>query len=154
MRRKDKEIRDPGRIEEILSSSLFCHLSMSDGDTPYCVPICYAYSNGRIILHSADEGRKIDILSKNPKVCILFEQGCEMVRGPSACEYGMRYETVMIEGTARFLTGTEKTSALADLGAKYTKEVVEPYSEDQIRNLAVIEVTITSCSGKRSGFPS
>lgn len=154
MRRKDKEIRDHARVEEILSSSLFCHVSMSDGDTPYCVPMCFVYSDGRIILHSADEGRKIDILLKNPKVCILVEQGCEVSRGAKACDYGMKYESVMIEGTAGFLSGSRKTHALALLETCYTKKPAGTYHEEQVNNLSVIEVTITSCTGKRSGFPS
>lgn len=154
MRRKDKEIRDPAEIEEILSSSPFCHLAMSDRDTPYCIPICYVYSKGRIILHSASEGRKIDILSKNPKVCILVERGCEMVRGATPCDYGMKYESVMIEGTATFLSGSKKTDALAVLETQYTKKPAGRYHEEQVKSLSVIEVTITSCTGKRSGFPS
>ena len=104
--------------------------------------MCYAYSDSRIILHSADEGRKTEILLKNPKVCILVERGCEVVRGATACDYGMKYESVMIEGTARFLSGSKKTDALALLETHYTKKPAGTYHEEQVKNLIVIEVTI------------
>jgi hypothetical protein len=100
MRRKDKELSDPLIIREILSNASFCHVAVSNGDVPYCIPICFVYKDGNVYLHSAGEGRKIEILSGNPKVCIIIEQGCSMVSSDSPCGYEMRYESVMIEGLA------------------------------------------------------
>lgn len=83
MRRKDKELKDTSRIENLLTSSPFCHVAMNDGDYPYCIPMCYGYHEGKIYLHSASEGKKIDILRKNSRVCILVEQGCSLIRAES-----------------------------------------------------------------------
>ncbi|NLV26868.1 MAG: hypothetical protein GXY48_06855 [Methanomicrobiales archaeon] len=50
---------DLSRINDILSFSPFCHVALCDNNEPYCVPMCFAYHEGRIYLHSADEGKKI-----------------------------------------------------------------------------------------------
>lgn len=151
MRRNDKELSDPVRITEILSESPFCHIAMSGKEGPYCIPMCFAYHQGKIILHSAAEGKKIEILHENPQVCILVEKDCTLITAQTACGYGMAYESVMIEGIAEFLDGKKKSDALEHLAKRYAGASGGPYSEAQMANLAVIEVSIISCSGRRSG---
>ena len=92
MRRNDKELSDQVRISDILSNALFCHVAMSGSDGPYCVPMCFACYDGKILLHSANEGKKIDILLKNPQVCILIEQGTKLITAQTPCGYGMAYD--------------------------------------------------------------
>ncbi|MDD1725111.1 MAG: pyridoxamine 5'-phosphate oxidase family protein [Methanospirillum sp.] len=102
MRRRDKELTDPERIQSILDDSLFCHLAMCDaGGRPYCLPICFVSHEGRIILHSANEGRKIEVLHDNPRVCLVVERNCHLIRADTPCGYGMAYESVLIEGRCR-----------------------------------------------------
>ena len=151
MRRKDKELTDTERIEQILTGALFCHVALCDHDRPYCVPMCLAYHDGKILLHSADAGRKIDILHTNPHVCIMVETGIQLITGEQPCEYGMAYESVMIEGTASFLRGPGKARALEQIAMQYAHETGAPYTKEQISGIAVIEVIITSCTGRRSG---
>ena len=73
MRRKDKEISDRSAIEDIIKRSTVCRLAMSDNNSPYVIPINFGYENSTVYFHSAREGRKIDILKKNPNVCIEFD---------------------------------------------------------------------------------
>ena len=70
MRRQEREIRDEAEIQEILEKGLVCRLGLYDGQYPYVVPLNYGYRNGCIYFHCAREGRKIDILKKNDRVCI------------------------------------------------------------------------------------
>jgi len=151
MRRKDKEITEIERITQILNTALFCHVAMSDDDTPYCVPMCFVHHNGTILLHSACEGKKIEILSKNPRVCITIEQGCELISSKNPCDYGMAYESVMIEGVSTLLIGQRKSEALGIIASKYAGTSGGQYPEESIAHIAVIEVTIKRYSGRRSG---
>ncbi|PWR72948.1 pyridoxamine 5'-phosphate oxidase family protein [Methanospirillum stamsii] len=152
MRRRDKELSDPGEIKNILASSLFCHVGLSDGDFPYCVPMCFAYHKEKVYLHGAGQGKKIEILNNNPRVCIIVEQECSLIKSSTSCEYGMAYESVMIQGTARFLSGAEKSRGLEIISTKYVGAPGGPYPDNQISGIAVIEVTVESCSGRRSGM--
>lgn len=151
MRRKDKELTDPERIAQILKGAQFCHVALCDTNRPYCVPMCFAYHDGKILLHSANAGRKIDIIHANPNVCIMIVTGARLVTGERPCEYGMAYESVMIEGTASFLSGQKKIQALEKISIRYAAESGAPYTEEQITGIAVVEVSITSCTGRRSG---
>ena len=68
MRRKDKEITDIKSIEKIIQKSKVCRLGLSLNDTPYIVPVCFGYRAKTLYFHSAQEGKKIDIIKKNKKL--------------------------------------------------------------------------------------
>jgi hypothetical protein len=65
MRRSDKEIKDPQIIQKIFKDAEVCRIALCDGEKPYLVPMNFGYSENRLYLHSATDGRKIDILRKN-----------------------------------------------------------------------------------------
>jgi len=69
MRRKDKEITDTKEIERIILSSQVCRLAMCSNDKP--IPLCFGYENKEIFLHSANKGKKIDILTTNANELVL-----------------------------------------------------------------------------------
>ena len=73
MRRKDREVTTVDGIKEILDSCKTACIAMVDGGAPYVVPLNYGYEikDGNLIMyfHCAKEGRKIDILKRNNKVC-------------------------------------------------------------------------------------
>ena len=60
------------QIENILQSQSICHLSCSDGQKPYVVPVTYAYDGNYIYIQTRD-GKKMKMIRKNPNVCIQVE---------------------------------------------------------------------------------
>ena len=121
MRRKDREITDETAIRAILDKAQVLHLAMIDGDRPYVVPLHYGYTleNGvlTLYLHSAKEGRKLDVLQKNARVAFVLETDVSPISGGDIpCKYGAAYASVMGEGRATILTDpVEKTDALTML---------------------------------------
>ena len=69
MRRKDKEITNFSELEEILNKAKICHLAFLDDHAPYIVPVHYGYKKNHLYIHAATEGKKIDLLRKNPNIC-------------------------------------------------------------------------------------
>lgn len=65
MRRKDKEIADPRKIEAVLNQAQIIHLAMLDGDRPYIIPLNFGYADNAIYFHCAREGKKIDLIKLN-----------------------------------------------------------------------------------------
>ena len=118
MRRKDREVTDTAAIRAILDKAQVLHLAMIDGDRPYVVPLHYGYSliDGRLTLylHSAKEGRKLDVLQKNGRVAFVLETDVSSISGGEIpCKYGAAYASVMGEGKAVLLTDpAEKAAAL------------------------------------------
>ena len=121
MRRKDRQITEIEAIRAILDKAQVLHLAMIDGDRPYVVPLHYGYTltDGRLTLylHSAKEGRKLDVLQKNARVAFVLETDVSLVSGGDLpCKYGAAYASVMGEGRATILTDpVEKTDALTML---------------------------------------
>ena len=121
MRRKDREITEIESIRAILDKAKVLHLAMIDGARPYVVPLHYGYTleNGvlTLYLHSAKEGRKLDVLQKNARVAFVLETDVSLVSGGDLpCKYGAAYASVMGEGQVTILTDpVEKTDALTML---------------------------------------
>ena len=78
MRRSDREITDLGEILSIINDCKVIHLAMVDDGEPYLLPLNFGYAceGGAFsfFCHSAREGRKLDILRKNPTVAFEMEE--------------------------------------------------------------------------------
>ncbi len=82
-------------IEEVLSQNLVGRLGCCFNDEMYVVPINYVYDNGSIIAH-ATEGRKIQIMRKNPKVCLQVDEIINYTHWRSVIAWG-EYEELTEE---------------------------------------------------------
>ena len=152
MRRKDKQISDRRQAEEIIAQAQVCRLAMVDGDRPYVVPLCFGYDGHSFFFHSAPEGRKIDLLRRNPRVCIELEAGCEVISADSPCNWSMRYASILAVGKAAFVEDpAAKREALGRIMAQYGADAVE-FSDNQVARTAVIQVAVDQLSVKGSGL--
>ena len=148
MRRKDREITDISKIEEIIAGARYMHLGMFDGEYPYVVPLHYGYrmENGRFTfyMHCAKEGHKLDCLKANNNVFVEIDRGESLVRAGQPCAYGAKYESVMCRGKASILDdGAEKTEALRILMKTQTGQDFE-IDEKMAASVNVIRVDVGS----------
>lgn len=151
MRREDREITDRLLIEEILERGVVCRIALCDGSWPYIVPMNFAYQDNCLYLHSAAEGRKIEILKKNRNVCFEVETECESVQAEKPCNWSMKYQSVIGFGKANFLEDAgQKTKGLDIIVKKYTGKPFTDYDEGMLERLAVIRVDIEKLTGKGS----
>jgi nitroimidazol reductase NimA-like FMN-containing flavoprotein (pyridoxamine 5'-phosphate oxidase superfamily) len=96
MRRTDREITSRERIDEIIQGCEVCHLGMADGDQPYVVPVSFGYDGQSVYFHSAGEGKKIDVITANPRVCVQFERRVVLMpSGTEACEWSFAFESAI-----------------------------------------------------------
>lgn len=152
MRRKDKEITDRSEMLEIIRRAEVCRLGMCEGDMPYVVPMSFGIDGDRLYFHWATEGRKLDIIRRNPKVCVEFDIDVETIRGEKGCDFGTKYRSVIGFGTACIIE--ERNEVLRGLDALVLHYGGEPggYSDEMLGKIAIIRVDVTSMTGKRSGF--
>ena len=106
MRRKEKEITNRAVIDAIIRQARVCRLALSEDNQPYIVPLCFGYENDALYFHSAPEGRKLDILKKNNKVCFEFDNVGEILTAEKACCWSMQYRSVIGFGQAQFIDDT------------------------------------------------
>jgi uncharacterized protein len=153
MRRKEKEISDIHEIEQIIRESQVCRIAMCDGTIPYVIPMNFGYENRTLYLHCAREGRKINILKTNPRVCVEWDGKTELITADTACKWGMKYCSVIAEGTASFITTTEqKMKALSVLMKQYSDRKDFTFSYDAVNTITIIKIECTSIIGKKSGY--
>ncbi|MBN1895142.1 pyridoxamine 5'-phosphate oxidase family protein [bacterium] len=150
MRKKEKEITDIARIEAILQKADVCRLAFSDDNRPYLVPMCFGYENRTLYFHSATEGRKLDIIRKNPVVCFEVESGNEMMRSDEACSWSLKYSSVIGTGKADILDDPEDKRKALDVIMAHYSEKSFGYSDQALSRMVIIRVRIDSMTGKAS----
>jgi nitroimidazol reductase NimA-like FMN-containing flavoprotein (pyridoxamine 5'-phosphate oxidase superfamily) len=154
MRRKDKEITNYNEIEEIMRQAIVCRIAVIDGDYPYIIPVNFVVKDKNLYFHTAPEGKKINILRQNDKVCFEMDIQAELVTGEAACNWSMKYTSVIGFGRAFFIDAYEKKKKVLNwLMEKYAGKRDYAYQEEALRKVTVIGVTIEKITGKKSGLP-
>ena len=137
-------------MESIIGKALVCRLAMVDGDQPYVVPLCFGYRNNTLYFHSAPEGRKLDILKKNNRVCFEFDIDSNPEAAEKPCAWAMHYKSVIGFGRATFIEDTQSKRAALNIIFKQYAQAVQPYPEAALKETMIIKVKIEQMTGKKS----
>lgn len=155
MRRKDREITDLKDMESVIRQSDCCHIALSDENRPYLVALSFGYCSGQpaiIYFHCAKEGKKLDIIRKNPAAFFFFDTNRELVRGEKACDWGMKFQSVAGSGTISFVTDRqEKKMALDSIMEHYSGTTSHEYDISESDRTEVLKLTVAQMTGKRKG---
>jgi nitroimidazol reductase NimA-like FMN-containing flavoprotein (pyridoxamine 5'-phosphate oxidase superfamily) len=152
LRRTDKEITDPGIISDILANSWICRLGLVEYGEAYIVPVNFAFKDGCIFIHSAIEGRKMEIIKRNGSVTFEIEYSSETIKNETACKWGTKYRSVMGKGTVEIYHDAEtKVECFDLLMRKYGAEFQPTYDESSLEKTVVLKLKILSYTGKQSG---
>ncbi|MBE9574592.1 MAG: pyridoxamine 5'-phosphate oxidase family protein [Proteobacteria bacterium] len=152
MRKKEMEITDTAAIESIILKSSVCRLAMSENDRPYIVPLCFGYKDNALYFHSAREGKKVDMLRKNSKVCFELDTDNEIVSDESPCKWTMKYRSVIGNGKASLIHDPEAKRQAFDIIMHHYSDKVSAYSEAGLDNSLIIKIEIESMTGKQLGY--
>ncbi|QTQ13060.1 pyridoxamine 5'-phosphate oxidase family protein [Treponema parvum] len=153
MRRIDRAVTDNRQIQSIIEKSKVVHLGMIDDGRPYVVPMQYGFvfTGGQLTLylHSAKEGRKLDVIKKNPRVFIELETDVALVSGGEVpCKYSSEYASVMGDGTAVLVDDVkEKIFGLKLMMKTQTGRDFE-ISEQMTKSVAVIRIDVPCVTAK------
>jgi nitroimidazol reductase NimA-like FMN-containing flavoprotein (pyridoxamine 5'-phosphate oxidase superfamily) len=151
MRRDDKQITDKSLIEEILSTNKVCRIALASKNEPYIVSMFYGYANGCLYLHSAREGKKLDIIKENSRVCFEISDSIEIIQSETPCGFSTRYRSIIGQGKISVLTNEhEKRSGLSVLMNQNTSKSDWNIPTDEIEKIAVLKIQIESITGKKS----
>jgi nitroimidazol reductase NimA-like FMN-containing flavoprotein (pyridoxamine 5'-phosphate oxidase superfamily) len=61
------------KIDDVLTTEIFGHLGCIDNGKPYVVPMAFVFQEN-VLYGQTTEGKKIEMLRKNPKVCFQVER--------------------------------------------------------------------------------
>jgi nitroimidazol reductase NimA-like FMN-containing flavoprotein (pyridoxamine 5'-phosphate oxidase superfamily) len=153
MRRKEKEVRDPAVIEEIINKADVCRIAVCDGDTPYIIPMNFGYRDGSVYLHSAREGRKVEVLKRNDRVCFEVDVDHELVTADHSCGFNRKYRSVIGFGRATLVTDDEeKRRGLDAIMEHYGETSGHDYREKPFSLALVIRIDIEEMTCKVNGY--
>ena len=157
MRRQDREIKDPSIILDIIHSLPFGHLAMNDAGKPYGVTMNYlseldADRNAVLYFHGAKEGRKAEILARDPHVYFFAERddGPKVIVRPNGNKSVTNlYISVAGEGMMELVEDpAEKCRVLLAMANAFSDEPFESLPDAVVEMTAVWKLVLHGVTGK------
>ncbi|MBN2776672.1 MAG: pyridoxamine 5'-phosphate oxidase family protein [Bacteroidales bacterium] len=152
---KKFEINQQEEIDEIVHSVDTCTLAMVDDGLPYCVPMNFGYEQGILYFHGAPFGRKIDVLNKNPEVCVSFysDEVLNVRHKDVACSYSMKFKSVLFHGKVVFIDDNdEKERVLNIVMKKFSGRDDFKYSKPALDNVNVFYLKPEKITAFKRGY--
>ncbi len=149
VRKKDREITDIDEIERVIRKAIRCLIGLVDGDEPYVVPVCFGYERNALYFHGALEGRKVELIKRNNKICFEIDTDVEVVKSEKPCKWAMQYKSVIGMGRAYILEkDEEKYYGLKLIMRQYSGGEFN-FSKSELDSVLVVRVDIRSITGKQ-----
>ena len=157
MTKRERQVTDPEQIRHILDTARVLHLGLAVNNEPYVVPLNYGYimENGKLVLylHSAQRGKKLDMLRANPNV--FFEMDCDRVPFESKlpCQYGMVYSSIMGRGVATIVEDVEEKKRAMTILMKTQSGKDFEFNDRLVSMVAVVRVDVSEYTAKHRPIP-
>jgi len=140
-------------MEELLCDGHLAHIAFA-GDEPYIVPINHTYTGGRMLFHCAFEGKKLDRIAADPRVCtcVSSEDGPPVPHGGDLC--GNPFASVLCWGNARVIDDPEERAGiLNEFQKRYATEdnARDTFTVERAQACGAVEVVVDRMTGRRKG---
>ena len=151
MKRTDREINGRSEIDRIIAGCEVCHLAFAVDNEPYVVPLSFGYDGAYLYIHTAKEGKKIDCIGANPRVCFSMERNVQLVIDDSSpCQWTFKYESVIGYGRIEELTEEgEKNDGLSQIAKHYSGRGWK-FERHELESARIWRISVESVSGKRT----
>ncbi len=142
------KILDSEESIKLLEKNRFGHLACHTSDDIYLVPITYTFEDGYIYSHSK-LGQKINMMRKNPHVCVQIEEVQDFFQWKSVIAWGQFEE----------LKGDEATTAMRRLIHKMIKDEADKRRSElevdlsaQLESAIIYQIKVEKLTGRCEGF--
>lgn len=160
MRKESRQMSAEWALE-VMDKAPFITVSMVDEEgMPYALPLSLARTDeNTFYFHCALEGKKLDILSKRPKVCLNAVSKCKPTVGPNDGSFTLEFKSAVAFGEAEVVTDeAEKIAALRAICERFLPNHMEAFENSVARSLgrtAVVRVRLSEPPvGKRKQYDS
>ena len=144
---------------EVLDKAPYVTVSMADEEgMPYGLPLSLVRTDERTFyFHCALEGKKFDILSKKPRVCLSAVTKCKPTVGPKDGSFTLEFKSAIAFGMAEIVQDdNEKIVALRAICERFLPHHMDAFDASITRSLsrtAVVRITLTEPPvGKRKQY--
>ena len=143
-------------ISALLARSLYGHISTINQDgSPYTIGVNLIYHNGKFYFHCGLNGKKLDNIRRDNRVCINIDEMMELKNKNIAtpCGASIMYESVVASGRAFTVNeNKEKAEILRIFAHKFAPEVSGiPMPEESLNRTLVVEINVDDMTFKEHG---
>ena len=153
MRRADRAVTDPEKIDAIIRACQCCRLGLCDEGHAYIVPMSFGYERDGerqvFYFHAARKGRKLDLIAKTGHAAFELDTGYELHPNPEPSKCSAAYQSVMGEGAITMIEDdAEKRLALSALMEHTAGKANCVFPDDAVRGVCVLKLEVEWLSCK------
>lgn len=152
MRRQDRLITDPKRINQMLNGCKVCRIALADEQGPYIVPLCfgfeYAHPALTLYFHSAKQGRKLSAIAADPQAAFELDNMGSISGGDQPCSFTCEYFSITGAGNARIIDDIEEKQKALMLITEHTSGRHFDFTPAQADTVAIIRLDAQTFSAK------
>ena len=151
MRRKRQQMPESEAVAILERGSHGVLAVLGDGGYPYAVPISYVYEDGKIYMHCAKSGHKLDAVRACEKASFCVVDQDEVVQA----EFTSHYRSAIAFGRIREITDdAEKRRMVSLLARKYCPDLPQAEHEKAMERdwapLNMLELTKEHLTAKQA----
>ena len=157
MRRTDREVTDENKIDNIIEKCNCCRIGLyySEKSQVYIVPLNFGYVKKEeqkiFYFHCAKEGRKIELIQKNPKAGFELDTNYQLKEAEKACGYSAYFQSIIGNGEIHFVTNNEeKVIGLNSIMKHNTGKDNWNFDEKMLNSVCVFKLVIEVLSCKEN----
>ena len=103
-----------------------------------------------LFFHCAHEGKKIEIIKKNQNACFAISIDHELVKGDKACDFGMKYKSIIGNGKIEIVSNADKKKkCLGQIMKKVTGKSDFEFDSKELEKTTVLMLTTIEMQGKQ-----
>ncbi|MGD8415182.1 MAG: pyridoxamine 5'-phosphate oxidase family protein [Candidatus Latescibacterota bacterium] len=150
---------DKETINAILDEGRVCHVGFAVNGRPFVIPMAYARSGNRLILHGSGGSRLMKLLKEGVEVCVEVTHLDGLVLARSAFHHSMNYRSVVVFGKATAIEDDD--SKIVALEQFFERIIPGRWADSrkpnrkELAQTALVELSLDQASAKiRSGPPA
>ena len=151
MRRADREIAAGEEIGKILDAAPVLYLGFRCEPFPYVIPVTFGWEEGRLWVHGAPTGLKIECIRADPRVGFSAHCGFQIAVGETACDFTVRAMSVVGTGIARIVEEESEKIRGLDLIMRHYSPAAPLYRPSSLARTCLIAIAIETIRAKRFG---
>lgn len=161
MRRSEFEVMDEAALEGLLAECEYGTLSLIDDGEPYGVPVNFVWHCGVVCFHGSREGRKAEIIKKNPKAAFSIVKPYSLIPSyfsdtRAACPATQFFASVHIAGSVEIVENDAEKCAILNAmmqklqpeGKYETIDATNPIYTKMVSQTAIWKLTPSNKSMK------
>ena len=139
-------------IYKIIDHNSICHIGFIHNKLPVVIPTSYGRIGDTLYIHGALVSRMLLELEKGVKISVSIAKETGLILARSSTNHSINYESAVIFGTGKLVSGKEKKLGLKSILENMIKgrwdEVREP-TQNELKATKVIAISMDEVTGKR-----